>query len=213
MARGGAARETAGETGGGGAAQRRARRVFLGVAGVYALGIAVLAALGLFGFVWKTVVVPALLIVAALLGRLRAFVRDWAVLLGAIILFDSMRGLIFALINRFELPVYMVYAIDWERALIGGETLPEALQRWLLVPGEIGLLAKFLVVVHLSHFVFFLFFGLLIWLVRGEQFGRFQLALVLLMYIGLAGYLAFSVFTDSIDLSELTAGHSFDRPV
>ncbi len=196
MARGGAAQETAGDDGEGGgggagvAAERRTRRVFLGVVAVYALGIGVLAAFGLFGFIWKTVVVPALFIAAALLGRLRVFVRDWAVLLGAIILFDSMRGLIFALINRFELPVYMVYAIDWERALLGGETLPEKLQRVILEPGEIGLFAKLLVMVHTSHFVFFLFFGLLIWLVRAAEFGRFKLALVLLMYSGLVGYLA-----------------------
>ncbi len=180
----------AGDAAGGTLAESRMRRVFLGVVGVYVLAILVLASLGLFAFIWKTAVVPGLLLAAALLGRLRVFVREWAVFLGAIILFDSLRGLIFALINRFELPVYMVYAIDWERALLGGETLPEKLQRVILVPGEIGLLAKFLVVVHLSHFVFFLFFGLLIWLVRAGDFGRFKLALVLLMYTGLAGYLA-----------------------
>ncbi len=168
----------------------RARRVFLGVAGGYAIGVALLAAFGLFGFIWKTVVVPALFIAAALLGRLRVFVRDWAVFLGAILLFDSLRGLIFALINRFELPVYMVYAIDWERAIVGGETLPEKLQRTLLEPGTIGPLAKLLVVVHTSHFLFFLFFGLLVWMVRSHDFGRFKLALVLLMYTGLAFYLA-----------------------
>ena len=171
-------------------ARRRARRVFAGVVGVYVLAIAVLAAFGLFAFFWKTVVVPALFIAAAMLGRLRVFVRDWAVFLGAIILFDSLRGLIFALINRFELPVYMVYAIDWERALLGGETLPEILQRALLTPGEISLFAKLLVVVHASHFVFFLFFGLFIWLVREADFGRFKSALVMLMYTGLACYLA-----------------------
>ncbi len=170
--------------------ERRARRVFLGVVGGYALGVVLLAAFGLFGFIWKTVVVPALFIAAALLGRLRVFVRDWAVFLGAILLFDSLRGLIFALINRFELPVYMVYAIDWEREIIGGETLPEKLQRTLLDADRIGPLAKFLVVVHTSHFLFFLFFGLLIWMVRARDFGRFKLALVLLMYTGLLGYLA-----------------------
>ena len=176
----------AGENG----ARRRARRVFLAAAGAYALGVALLAAFGLFGFIWKAVVVPALLIVAALLGRLRVFVRDWAVFLGAILLFDSLRGFIFALINRFELPVYMVYAIDWERILVGGETLPEMFQRELLSGEELGLLTKSLVVIHASHFLFFLFFGLLIWLVRNESFGRFKLALVLLMYSGLVIYLA-----------------------
>ena len=178
-------------------AGRRARRVFVAAVVCYGLTVALLAAFGLFGFIWKTVVVPALFIIAALLGRLRSFVRDWAVFLAAILLFDSLRGLIFALINRFELPVYMVYAIDWERALLGGETLPEILQR-LFMRGEeigmhgeeIGLAVKFLVVVHASHFLFFLFFGLFIWLVREEDFGRFKLALTLLMYTGLGIYLA-----------------------
>lgn len=170
--------------------RRRARRVFLAAAGAYAVAVILLAAFGLFGFFWKTVVVPALFIVAALLGRLRVFVRDWAVFLAAIMLFDSLRGFIFALINRFELPVYMVYAIDWERALIGGVTLPEKLQQVFLDGGEPGLASKLMVVVHASHFLFFLFFGLLIWLVRAEAFGRFKLALTLLMYSGLAIYLA-----------------------
>lgn len=171
------------------APSKRARWVFLGLVAVYALTVAILAALGIFAFLWKTAVVPALFVAAALLGRLRGFIRDWAVFLGAVILFDSLRGLIYALINRYELPVYMVYAIDLERLLLFGTTAPEWLQANLLEPDRIGPFAKFLVVIHMSHFLFFLFFGLLIWLYRAAAFGAFKLAMVLLMYSGLVGYL------------------------
>ncbi len=167
----------------------QARRVWLGMVALYAVAVLLLASLGLFGFIWKTVVVPALFLGAALMGRLRGFVRDWAVFMGAIILFDSLRGLIYALINRFELPVYMVYAIDWERAMLGGRTLPEIFQQAWLDPESVGLFERFLVVVHASHFLFFFFFGMLIWLVRSEEFGRFKLAMVLMMYSGLVGYI------------------------
>jgi len=45
---------------------------------LYALVIALLYALGEFGFFWKTVVVPSLFIVAYLARRFSAFVRDWS---------------------------------------------------------------------------------------------------------------------------------------
>ncbi len=167
---------------------RRAWGVWLGLTAAYAVLLLGLASLGLFGMVWKTVVIPALFIAAALLGRLRAFVLDWGIFLGATILFDSLRGLIYTLINRYDLPVYMGYAIDMERALLG-TTLPEMLQQAWLDPGNIDVFDRFLVVVHASHFLFFLFFALLIWMVRGEDFGRFKLAMVLMMYLGLLGYL------------------------
>ena len=168
--------------------RRRAWGVWIGLTSAYAVFLLVLAGLGLFGMVWKTVVIPTLFIAAALLGRLRAFVLDWGVFLGATILFDSLRGLIYTWINIFDLPVYMGYAIDWERALLG-TTLPEMLQAAWLEPGTVGVFDRLMVVVHASHFLFFLFFALLIWLIRGEAFGHFKLAMVLVMYLGLVGYL------------------------
>lgn len=89
----------------------------------------------------------------------------------------------------FDWPVYMGYVIRWEEALIGGVTLPGLLQSLWYEPGRIGLLDRLLVVVHGSHFLFFLFFGLAIWYLRPAHFGRYATALAVLMYAGLVGYI------------------------
>ena len=176
------------DAGRGGLSRRRVWAVWIGLTSAYAIFLLGLGALGLFGMVWKTVVIPTLFIAAALLGRLRAFVNDWGIFLGATALFDSVRGLIYTWINIYDLPVYMGYAIDWERALLG-TTLPEMLQNAWLDPANPSFFDGAMVVVHASHFLFFLFFALLIWLVRGEAFGNFKLGMVLVMYLGLLGYL------------------------
>lgn len=155
----------------------------------YAGALLLLALFGFYGFVSKTVVVPALFVAAALAGQWRLFIRDWSVFLAAVVLFDSLRGLVYALIVQFDLPVYMGYAIAWERALLGDSTLPHRLQQAWLGSGRIEVLPRLLIVVHASHFLFFLFFALFLWLTRAAHFRRFKLAMLLTMYVGLLGYL------------------------
>lgn len=46
-----------------------------------------------------------------------------------------------------------------------------------------------LVVVHASHFVVFLLFGLGLWFARRKAFGRFAAAMLLVMGMGTVGYL------------------------
>lgn len=169
---------------------RHERALFVGLAAVYATGLAILFGLGHFGFVYKTLVVPSLFVVAWLAGRFRAFVRDWSVFLGAVILMDSCRGVIYAAIRRLELPVYLGYAIDAERILFGDPIPTLVLQRWLFADGQIGTFERLLVAVHGSHFVVFLCFGLLVWLLRAEAFPRLVWSFIVLMALGMVGYLA-----------------------
>lgn len=169
---------------------RRERILLSAIATIYACGLITLFALGYFGFVWKTLVVPSLFIVAWLAGRFRGFVRDWSMFLGAIVLFDSCRGLIYAAIQRLDLPAYMSYAIDAERALFGGVIPSIALQQVLFADGQVGVFERVLVGVHASHFVVFLGFGLAVWLLRARGFPRMALGFVLLTALGLVGYLA-----------------------
>ena len=169
---------------------RHERVLFAGLAAVYVTGLAILFGLGHFGFVYKTLVVPSLFVVAWLAGRFRAFVRDWSVFLGAVILMDSCRGVIYAAVRRLELPVYLGYAIDAERALFGGLIPSAALQRWLFADGQIGTFERLLVAIHASHFVVFLGFGLLVWLLRAEAFPRLVWSFIVLMALGMVGYLA-----------------------
>lgn len=159
------------------------------VTGAYAVVIVVLAVFGYFGYIYKIAVLPALVLIALLAGRLRHFVRDWSVFLAALFLADAIRGLIYACINRFEWPVYMNYAIRWDQFLLGGSTMPEILQGAWFHPDRIGFLEKLLVIVHASHFVFFLFFAFILWLNRATHFARFQTAMLLTIYVGMIGYL------------------------
>ena len=168
----------------------RAKRVLALVVGGYALALLVLLlALDQVTVVWKSLVVPGVALAAALTGRLREFVRDWAVFLAAVVLFDASRGFVYALILRFDLPVYMAYAIDAERALFGEPLLIERVQRWLAPDGRADAFDKLLALVYGSHFVLFLLYGLAIWLTRAQDFGRFKLSMLLVMYLGVVVYL------------------------
>jgi hypothetical protein len=167
---------------------RRARRVFVVVVAAYVAILGIFFALGVFGFVWKTVIVPSLFVVAYVAGRLRAFVRDWAVFLGAVSLFDSARGLVYGLTLKLSLPVHMAYAINLEEALFGTPVPSIRLQRALLHAGSIGWIEKALVLVHASHFLAFLFFALLVWLVRRQDFSKFKLAMLIVMFGGVLIY-------------------------
>lgn len=172
------------------ATDRRAGHALpLGPAVLYAAALATFAVAGLYGPVVKTLL-AGLFLIAILARRLRAFVGDWAVFLAGLALFDSLRAGVFALVNTLGLPVYMGYVIRLEQTLFGGETLPTRLQAAWLGPDSPGALVRLLVVAHASHFAAFLLFGLGLWLARREAFGRFAAALLLVMYLGIAGHLA-----------------------
>jgi membrane-associated phospholipid phosphatase len=151
--------------------------------------LVVFAVAGLYGPFLKALV-AGLFLAALATRRLASFVRDWAVFLAGLALFDSLRAVVFTAVNSLGLPLYMGYVIRLERTLFGGEPLPTLLQPWLLSPGAPGPLQWLLVAVHGSHFVVFLLFGLYLWLVRRAVFGRFAAAMLLLMLLGIAGYLA-----------------------
>jgi membrane-associated phospholipid phosphatase len=155
---------------------------------LYASGALAFALLGPYGPAVKALLAAPFL-VAMIAGRLGAFVRDWAVFLAGVVLFDSLRAGIFVAVQRLELPLHMGDVIRLERAWLGGATLPTRLQPLLLGPRAPAALAPGLVVVHASHFVSFLLFGLGLWLLRREAFGRFAAAMLLLMGLGLAGHL------------------------
>ncbi len=167
-----------------GAARRRDGRVLFGAVAAVAGGIAVMAACGYYAFIWKTAIIPVLLLVALLARRLDRFANDWGVFLGLVILFDCLRGLIFALVTRFQLPVYMDYAIDWERRLCAGYVMPVLLQQLRGGLPDSGWLDRLLTIVHSSHFAFFLIFGLAVWVLRPGAFRRYAAAVVVVVYLG-----------------------------
>jgi hypothetical protein len=167
----------------------RSTRLFVALVVLYAAAIALLYAFGLFGFFFKTVIVPSLFAVAYLTRRFASFVRDWSVFLGLTVLFDNVRGLVYGLLLQFQLPVYMGYAIAAEASLFGAPIPNVRLQRWLFTSGQIGPFEELLVLVHASHFLLFLLVGLRVWQLRPRELLRFCWAMSLVMYGAIAGYL------------------------
>jgi hypothetical protein len=169
---------------------RRDRRILFWTVSALAVGIAMLAAAGRYAFIWKTAVVPLLLLAALFSRRLARFIEDWGVFLGLVIVFDFVRGLIFAVVTHWQLPVYMQYAIHAERWLCGGHILPVLAQQWrarLAWPDPVD---RMLTIVHGSHFAFFLLFGLAVWMLRPEYFRRYAASVLALIYAGAVLYLA-----------------------
>ena len=166
---------------------RRASITLAAIVIMYLVAVGCLASTGRFVFVWKTITVPALFLAALVTRRFAPFVKDWSVFLGVVVLFDCFRGLVFSLILHFHLPYYAAYVIDLDKALLGGKTLPTILQDSLF-KGRIGWFEKLLVVVHGSHFVFFLLAGISVWFFRRGEFWRFRRAFILLMICGITSY-------------------------
>ena len=143
-------------------------------------------------FVPKIMVLCLSLVVAAAVGRLKVFLKDWFLFIAFVYLFDSLRGSIFILTCNLGLPVYTLYVIKAETFLFGA--VPSVvLQDWLLKSGsamQLGWFEKFVTVAHGSHFVAFLIVGLVIWLYRTSHFRFFKVSFYLVIFFGLLGYLA-----------------------
>jgi hypothetical protein len=164
--------------------------LLFGLLAIYLVVVVVLAASGRFLILAKTAVVPVMVVLALLMGRGVSFTNDWAAFLGAVVMFDCLRGFVYAVTIRLHLPIHAAYVARWDEALLGGQSLPVLLQEKLFHPPVIGPFEKFLTVIHGSHFVLFLFVGMATWTLRREEFWRFRRAIILLMILGISTYLA-----------------------
>jgi membrane-associated phospholipid phosphatase len=143
-------------------------------------------------FVPKILILCLSLLVAAAVGRLTDFLRDWFLFIGFIYLFDSLRGSIFILTCQLDLPVYTLYVIKAEKFLFGA--IPSVvLQDWFLRspdPSGFTWFEKLITVAHGTHFVAFLIVGLIIWLYKASYFRFFKVSFYLVIFLGLLGYFA-----------------------
>lgn len=141
---------------------------------------------------------PKLLIFALILGAAAVFdkfddlVRNWFVFLAFVYMTDGLRGFIFYLTCKLDLPARVLYVLRGEQA-IWGPTIPSvALQRAVLTPGtaagEFTGLQKLLTLVHGSHFVVFLVIGLVLWLRRSRFFRAYKVSFYALFGMGLGVY-------------------------
>ena len=143
-----------------------------------------------FPFFSKILMVALILLVGVFLKKTKLLFRDWFVFLAFLYLFDSLRGIIYTLTCRLQLPAYALYVLNIEKALFGG--VPSVtLQKLLLRPDSLGnftWLEKTLTVCYGSHFVAFLFVGLLIWLSRPKEFSLYKSSFYLLIFLGELAY-------------------------
>lgn len=163
---------------------------FAAVGIMVVLVFAVLIAFQRFLVMPKLLVVMLILLVAILTGKFRLLVRDWYAFFAFIYLFDSLRGTIYILTCKLQLPVYATYALNLEKKLFG-TVPPVALQHALLRPDEAGNFSwveKILTVFYGSHFVGFLLVGFLIWLYKPDLFSRFKTSFYLLTGLGIFFY-------------------------
>src|SRR5262249_42946459 len=77
---------------------------------------------------------------------------------------------------------------EWERRLCAGHVMPLLLQHWRAHLSSPDPFDRLFTIIHGSHFAFFLIFGLAVWLLRPNGFARYALAVVLVLYVGLALY-------------------------
>jgi membrane-associated phospholipid phosphatase len=134
-------------------------------------------------FVYKTAILPVILAYGLLVSQRVAFVMDWLPILSATVLFDAVRGAIWVAIMRGYQSYFVEYVVTLEKAVFGvpAVSIPFQLVRTPALDGAA-------VMVHASHFAFFLLFGLVLWHARREHFQTFGRALILLMLFGLIGY-------------------------
>ena len=119
-----------------------------------------------------------LAIAAVLVGRGKAFARDWAPFVLVFLAWESMRGVA----NAFGQSVQGETFVALSRSLFFGHVPAADLQAWLYVPGHITALDIGLTVVYASHFFFPIALAFWYWLKDRPTFYRFTITLMLVSY-------------------------------
>jgi len=141
-------------------------------------------------FAPKILLLCIIISAATFLGKLQILLKDWFVFLSFVYLSDSLRGLIYISTCKFNLPVHTLYVIKAEKFLFG-EIPSVTLQRLLLKSDtypDFSWFEKFLTALHGTHFVAFLFVGLIIWIQKSNYFRAYKTSFYLLTAIGVSGY-------------------------
>ena len=115
-------------------------------------------------------------VIAVMLGRGRAFVRDWAPFLLIFLAWQFARGLADDIGGRVQSDA----VIAVERFISLGVVPSEELQRLIYRPGQISWFDGLMTVVYLLHFLLPLVAAFLLWVFRREAFYRYVMALMLL---------------------------------
>ena len=117
-------------------------------------------------------------VIAVMLGRGRAFVRDWAPFLLIFLAWEAMRGLA----NQLGAEVQSDAVIAAERFVSFGIVPPEELQRLLHTPGVVGPLEISTATVYAAHFLLPLAVAFVLWLKRRRVYYHYVIALMLMSF-------------------------------
>lgn len=116
--------------------------------------------------------------IAVMLGRGKAFIRDWVPFLMLFLAWEAMRGIAY----QFGAEVQSDSVIAIERLLTFGLVPPVALQHWLYEPGRIGPLEISMAAVYAAHFVLPLTVAFLLWVKRRAAYYNYVIALMLMSF-------------------------------
>lgn len=148
---------------------------------------AIMASVGFFFLIYKTLIVPVFLAYGLTLPHARRseFLRAWVPFLLGTVTFDLLRGGIYQLIRMDYRPVFSTYVMSVEGALFGTPAVPLVFQRF-----QNGVLDGIASTLHAAHFAYFLAIGIFVWHLDRNKGAWFQRAMYALMSVGLLCYLA-----------------------
>ena len=115
-------------------------------------------------------------VIAVMLGRGKAFVRDWAPFLLIFLAWEAMRGVA----NQFGATVQSDAIIAVERFISFGHVLPVWLQQTLYHHPNIGPLEIIMAAVYAAHFVLPLAVAFVLWIRRRTAYYHYVIALMLM---------------------------------
>ena len=131
---------------------------------------------------------------AILLGRWKAFLRDWVPVVMLIFGYEFMRGIAGQMVNdqirgEGRSVVHVQELIDADRAMFGGTLPTHWLQERFYVEGQVHWYDYVALLFYALHFVFPLVFAFVLWLGRKERFWQFSLTFLLMTYAAFAFFL------------------------
>lgn len=143
------------------------------------------------GFVGMDVVLVILLLGVVILGRTRAFLRDWTPFIAILFVWQLLRGYADNAAQGLGLPLHSEDIIAAERWLFRGHIPSAVLQQAMYVPGQIHWYDIAATAIWAFHFVLPILFAFVLWMRDRQVFRRFINALMVLSFAGFATYVLF----------------------
>lgn len=143
------------------------------------------------GLVGPEALLIVMLLGVVILGKTRAFLRDWTPFALIFLVWQLLRGYGDNAARGLGFPLHSADIIAVERWLFRGHLPNVVLQRAFYMPGQIGWLDIVTTGFWAFHFVLPLLFAFLLWMRDRTIFHRFTWALLLLSFAGFATSIVF----------------------